>query len=183
MSTPSSLRGRCLACLLSLAAGAQLVVATLAYWPVAHRIPHDLRLMTEEPPTGLPTEGMHAFAALPELLREVPDDARVLVVSGLAAVQIEFYVLPRPMRLLQVFPLAWLELARQHAPHIAEDVQRRRERLDGRGLLLTAERLRDAVGAAQFVLVAGPVPKELDAVRVHLEPRRERLGFALFAVR
>ncbi|MEZ5964976.1 MAG: hypothetical protein R3F56_14170 [Planctomycetota bacterium] len=167
---------------LGVAAVAQLALAGTSFWPALARAPQDWRWMTAPVPPEPPTEGMRAFRAMPEVLRGVPDDAPVLVVSGLAAVQFEYYVLPRPMRLLQALPQAWIDLARQHVPELVDEIVRRRERLDERGLLLTRARLRDAVGLVRFVVVAGPEPVELAAVRARLEPVRSLLGFALYAV-
>lgn len=183
MSLPAILSGRRCAIVLGLAAAAQIVLSSVSFSAALARIPGDWRWMTQEPPGQPPTEGMAAFRALPRLLHEVPPDASVLVVSGLVAVQFEYYVLPRPMRLLQALPQQWIDLARQYAPDLADEVQRRRDRLEARGLLLTPARLVAAVPQVRYVLVAGPEPAELAAVRAVLQPIRALLGFALYVVR
>ncbi len=166
---------------LLLAAAAQLALAGAWFWQQAPAIARGLGLSTaDEPPAG---EAMQVFAALPKLLRNVPADAPVLVISTLIAVQFEYYVLPRPMRLLQALPDEWIALAQQHAPQIVEEVRRRRQRLDDRGALLTAARVSQALDAVRFVLVAGPTPAELEPVRARLAPVAMQPGFALFAVR
>jgi hypothetical protein len=165
------------------AAGGQLVLAAWSFWPALQRIPGDVRRMTVEPPPSDLTEGMLAFRALPFLLQHVPPTAPVLVVSTLAAVQFEYFVLPRPMLLLQALPPSWIDLVRANAPALADEVERRRDRLDRRGLLLTQARLRAAVDGVGHVLVAGPDPAELAAVRARLEPVAQRPGFVLYAVR
>lgn len=175
--------GRLLAALLGLAAGLQVVLAAWTFLPALRQVPADLaRMAADPPPEGL-TESMLAFRALPPLLRRVPDDETVLVVSTLVAVQLEYHVLPRPMRLLQALPAHWVELARQHAPAIADEVERRRERLDARGLLLTQARLEAALRDVRHVVLAGPEPAEMAAVRSRLEPIAGSGGFTLFAVR
>ncbi len=166
---------------LLLAAVAQLALAGAWLWQQAPAIVRGLGLSTDqEPPSG---EAMQVFVALPKLLQNVPADAPVLVVSTLVAAQFEYYVLPRPMRLLQALPDEWIALAQQHAPYLVDEVRRRRQRLDDRGALLTAARVSPALDAVRFVLVAGPTPAELEPVRARLAPVAEQPGFALFAVR
>lgn len=175
--------GRAFTALLGVAAGVQVAAAAIAFGPALGRVPGDFRLLTADLTAPAPTEGMAAYLALPALLRQVPLDAPVLVVSGLAAVQFEYYVLPRPLRLLQALPQAWVDLARQYAPDLADEVERRRQRLDDRGLLLTEARLVAAIDHVRYVVVAGPEPAALAAVRARLEPVRAKLGFALYVVR
>jgi hypothetical protein len=166
---------------LGLLAAAQLVLTCTWTLPVVRRLAREHQVVTGT--VVPPGEPAHVFVALRALLRQVPPDAPLLIVSTLPAVQYDYYVLPRPLRLLQALPDAWIELAERHAPDIVAEVRRRQQRLDERGALLTAERVAAALREVRFVLVAGPLPPELAAVAARLEPRAEQPGFALFAVR
>ncbi|HLU39866.1 MAG TPA: hypothetical protein VK081_10790 [Planctomycetota bacterium] len=165
-----------------LGAAVQLGAGAVFSVQALRRVPGDLSTVAAGP-AAASSESMRALLALPDLLASVPDDAPVLVVSTLAAVQLEYFVLPRPMLLLQDLPQAWIDLAQQFMPEVVDEVRRRRERLDRSGRLLTDERLVQRVGEVGFVVVAGPPPPGLALVRDRLVPRGEQPGFALFEVR
>ncbi len=130
-------------------------------------------------------EGILTLRALPVLLRDVPTDARVLLVSSLfAQVPYEYYVLPRPFRMLLVWSDQVLALIDQHLPQLSVEARRRQERLRGWDALLTAESLARGVAWAQFVVVAGPWLPELELHKARLEAVGEpRPQFAVYRVR
>ncbi|HEX5009902.1 MAG TPA: hypothetical protein VFY71_05835 [Planctomycetota bacterium] len=135
-----------------------LAVQLVAAWPAleaglvrARGVHHDL----EHPdPQGL--AGQPTFAALldmPPLLAGVPDDARVLLVAGpVLPFAWDFYVMPRPLDVLVSAPdvLVARALRKLEVPEVLE---RWLAYLDTQGLLLTPDRLADAL-ARDDVLIA-----------------------------
>lgn len=141
-----------------------LAVQLVAAWPAledglvrARGVHHDL----EHPdPQGL--AGHSAFGALldlPPLLRDVPDDARVLLVSGpVLPFAWDFYVMPRPLEVLVSAPdvLVTRAMRKLEAPDVLE---RWLAYLDKQGFLLTPDRLADAL-ARNDVLVAFVIDRQ-----------------------
>ena len=109
-----------------------------------------------EHPDPLGLAGNAAFAALldlPPLLQDVPDDARVLLVVGpVLPFAWDFYVLPRPLDVLVSAPERLVKRAVRRI-ETADVLKGWLAYLDGRGMLLTPERLADAL-ARHDVLVA-----------------------------
>lgn len=158
----------------------------LAVWLAGElaRVPQDVTLFAGRQPPAGGNEALFALRAMPELLRDVPADAKVLLVSSLfLQVQYEYYVLPRPYRQLQLWSEQILDLIAKHAPEGLVEARRRRERLDARGVLLTAPRLAAGLEWADYVVMAGAAVPELAAHLPRLEPRGEQLQFALYRVR
>ena len=137
---------------------ALLAVQLMAAWPAldaglrrARGVHRDLAYPD---PQGL--AGQSSFGALldlPPLLRAVPDDARVLLVTGpVLPFAWDFYVMPRPLDVLVSTPdrLVTRALRRLETPEVLE---RWLADLEARGLLLTPQRLAAAL-SHNDVLVA-----------------------------
>jgi hypothetical protein len=161
----------------TLFAVALLAVQLAAAWPAldaglqrARGVHHDL---AHPDPQGL--AGQSAFAALldlPPLLRDVPDDARVLLVTGpVLPFAWDFHVLPRPLDVLVSAPdrLVARAMRKLEAPDVLE---RWLADLEARGLLLTPERLFDAL-SRNDVLLAFAIDR--DALGLSPDVAAERL--------
>ena len=161
----------------TLLAVALVAVQLVAAWPAmdaglrrARGVRHDL---THPDLQGL--AGDSAFAALldlPPLLQAVPDDARVLLVAGpVLPFAWDFHVLPRPLDVLVSAPDRLVARAKRRleAPDVLE---RWLADIEARGLLLTPERLSDAL-SRNDVLLAFAIDR--DALGLSPEVAAERL--------
>jgi len=143
---------------------ALLAVQLVAAWPAldaalerARGVHHDL---TYPDPQGL--AGNSAFAALldlPPLLRDVPDDTRVLLVTGpVMPFAWDFHVLPRPLEVLVSAPENLVARAVRKL-ETADDLKGWLAWLEERGMRLTPERLADAL-SRNDVLVAFAIDRD-----------------------
>jgi hypothetical protein len=156
---------------------ALLAVQLVAAWPALDadlQRARDVRDGLAHPdPQGL--AGHSAFAALldlPPLLRDVPDDARVLLVTGpVLPFAWDFHVLPRPLDVLVSAPdrLVAHVLRKLEAPNVLEGWL---DYLEARGMRLTPERLADAI-SHNDVLVAFAIDR--DALGLPPDVAAERL--------
>jgi hypothetical protein len=96
------------------------------------------RLASDEPSFGSAFEAQ-AYHALPPLMALVPEDASVLLVSGVAIpTQFQFYVLPRPYRKLQRLEPKMAQVAAAARPDLAEAIHAAYSHIEQLGLRLTA---------------------------------------------
>jgi hypothetical protein len=169
-----------------LAAAAMLQVLLAARQAIRslRQVPIDLAEMR------LPEEGAAvdpAFSALrtfPVLARMTPSDARVLVVNGHPFVlEFEFWLVPRPVRLLHDFPEAWGEIGRRTMGALGVTAAARRDWLAHRGLLFTSESWRRAVAGVDYVLTFCAEGLDLSCPDHVLEPVAARERSRLLRVR
>jgi hypothetical protein len=90
---------------------------------------------------------------LPELAAGLPRGARLLLLAqALPRLQLEFYFLPRPCRLLVDLPLEHVALFEQHHPKLGWYGVWRRAQLVARGQLFSEEAFSAALAHADFVV-------------------------------
>jgi hypothetical protein len=117
-----------------------------------------------------------AYRSLLPLVELLPPDAKVLlVVNSPFEMPYEFYLLPRPLRILQRFEQEHLDFARSQGAALAETAERYHAALEERGHLLTPAGLRDGLAWADWVVVlfgGDPPPQPpFVPVRTHEQAR------------
>jgi len=129
-----------------------------------------------------PSPEVSAVRSLPRIAARIPEDARVLLVTSvIPRIQYEFYFLPRPFTMLEDFPPEALRVIEEQGPLIAPFAARRRAEFERRRQLWSAERFREAVLAADYVVAFFFDLPELESPRLTLVTEDE--GTALYSVR
>jgi len=130
------------------------------------------------------TPAFSALRTFPVLAAAMPADARVLVVNGFPLMfEFEFWLVPRPVRLLHDFPQEWGEIGRRTMGALGATTAARREWLARRGLLFTPEAFRREVAGADYVLAFCAERLDLSSVDHALEPVAARERARLLRVR
>jgi len=146
------------------------------------RIPVNVERFWGEPPAGTPfNPEASAARTFPVIVRDVPRQARVLVVSTvLVRVPYEFWLLPRPFAMLLWFPAGIIDEVARTQPRLALAAAHRRRILAQRGQIWDERALAEQLARADYVITFGcdlPPPH-----RDRLRPRRHLEQTALYAV-
>ena len=114
-----------------------------------------------------------AWRSLPALAARIPEDARVLLVSGtFFPAQYHYYFQPRPFTFLQPLEPRLLQTAIERHPAMAEALRDQFARLEAKGLRLTPERLREELSRADYlVLFRRPEPPAEAGIALELVAR------------
>jgi len=114
-----------------------------------------------------------AWRSLPALAARIPEDARVLLVSGtFFPAQYHFYFQPRPFTFLQPLEPRLLQTAIERHPAMAEALRDQYARLEAKGLRLTSERLHAELSRADYlVLFRRPEPPVEPGIALELVAR------------
>ncbi|MEM7203179.1 MAG: hypothetical protein AAF628_23155 [Planctomycetota bacterium] len=178
--------GRWISGIALLAAGAAMAWHAYGFGVAAtHRlstVPSRLERFLAKAPTVPRNAAALAYRTLPEFARQLPRDARTLVLSPfLEPVQFEFYLTPRPLRVLYSFQLSpeqrkELEAAEPAARYV---VEARERELQERGMVWTDASLAAAAAWADAVIGFGLGARALGPHAADFELAGAREGVVL----